>query len=479
VRRGQGETGSAGQGPPKGLPGLRFRGAGGRRRWRGSSALLVLAVAGGVELTACQRRSEARAPTAAIGDRPRSLAMLQPDGQLAVDARIRGLQSRLQTSPTKVEVWVELGQAWVRKARSSGDSLHYLSADACAEMALRLAPSDRGALDLRGLMLLNEHRFEDARKLAQSVVDTLPDDAQGWGNLADALTDLGRYDDAAHAAQRMMDLKPNLASYARASYLLWLRGDVPGAKESARLAIDAGGDMRDPEPLAWVLVQAATLFWQEGDPDGADAGFDRALLAKPGFPPALVGKARVALAQGRSSVAVVLLQQAFEARPLAETAGLLADARRLSGDGPGAEAAEREVLREGRSGDGRTLSLYLSTHDRDADEALALAERELATRDDIYTEDALGWALYRKGRLSEARAASDKAMALATPDARLFYHAGAIRLAEGESTAGRALVKRALALNAGFDPVGSREARALLGTSAAEKKVAQADLGRK
>lgn len=475
MRRREGEAGGVSQALPKGAP---WHNLLARAPWS-SSAVFILTLAAGTALTACQRSGAARLPQEAIDDRPRFLALREPKGQLAVDARIRGLQARVQNSPTKVDAWVELGQAWVRKARSSGDSLHYLSADACAKLALRLSPADRGALDLRGLMLLNEHRFEEARQLAQSVLDREPEDAPAWGNLADALTDLGRYNDAARAAQRMMDLKPNLASYARASYLLWLRGDVPGAKESARLAIDAGGDVRDPEPLAWVLVQAATLFWHEGDQDGAEAGFNRALEAKPGFPPALVGKARVALAQGRPSAAGVLLQQAFEARPLAETAGLLADARRLSGDGPGAQAAEREVSREGRSGDMRTLSLYLSTHDRDGDEALALAEGELSTRDDVYTEDALAWALYRKGRLAEARAASDKSMALGTPDARLLYHAGAIRLAAGEPVAGLALVKRALALNPGFDPVGSTEARALLGAAAAEKKVARADLGRK
>jgi tetratricopeptide (TPR) repeat protein len=449
-----------------------------RQRRRGSVGPVLLLLATGLALTGCQRTSQARQPAEAVGDRARFLALQEPDGRLAVDARIRLLQARLKSAPTKVDAWVELGQAWVRKARSSGDSLHYLSADACAELALRLSPADRGALDLRGLTLLNEHRFEEARSLAQSVVDKAPEDAPAWGNLSDALTDLGRYPEAARAAQRMMDLKPNLASYARASYLLWLRGDVTGAKESARLAIDAGGDVRDSEPLAWVLVQAATLFWQEGDEDGAEAGFNRALETKPGFAPALVGKARVALTRGQPAEAVVLLQQAFLARPLAETAGLLADARRLAGDGPGAEAAEREVFREGRSGDSRTLSLYLSTHNREADEALALAERELSTRADLYTQDALAWALYRKGRLAEARAASDKSTALATPDARLLYHAGAIRLAAGEQAAGLALVKRALALNPSFDPVGAPEARALLRTAESEKKVARADFGR-
>jgi tetratricopeptide (TPR) repeat protein len=442
-----------------------------------ASTLLVLLLGGVPTLTGCQRAREAPSPPRA-GDRTHFLALLDPGGQDALDARIRELQARAQNTPTKAEAWVALGQAWVRKARSDGDALHYLSADACAEMALRLSTGDRGALDLRGLVLLTNHRFEEARKLAQSVVDTAPEDAGAWGNLSDALTDLGRFGDAVHAAQRMMDLKPNLPSYARASYLLWLRGDVPGAKESARLAIDAGGDLRDPEPLAWVLVQTANMFWQEGDFQGADTGFDGALAVKPGFPPALVGKARVALAQGRPADASSLLREALEKRPLVETAGLLADARRLSGDGPGAEAAEREVFREGRSGDGRTLSLYLSTHGQAADEALALAERELSTRDDVYTEDTLAWALYRTGRLAEARAASDKALALKTPDARLLYHAGAIRLAGGEPAAGLALLKQALALNPGFDPVGAREARALLGSRPADKKVARADVVR-
>jgi tetratricopeptide (TPR) repeat protein len=436
----------------------------------------VLALASLTALSGCQRRSEA--PNGPAGDRAHLLALLDPGGKDVLDVRLRELQARAQHTPAKPEAWVALGQAWVRKARGNADALHYLSADACAELALRLSPSDRGALDLRGLMLLNAHRFEEARKLAQSVVDREPQDAQAWGNLSDALTDIGRYPEAMHAAQRMMDLKPNLASYARASYLLWLKGDVEAAEESARLAMDAGGDLRDSEPLAFVLVQAATLFWQEGDVEGALAGFERALGVKPGFPPALVGKARVALAQGRPAEAAALLQEALEKRPLAETAGLLADARRLSGDGKGAEAAEQDVFREGKSGDGRTLSLYLSTHGRDADEALALAERELSTRDDVYTEDTLAWALYRKGRLAEARLASDKALALGTRDARLLYHAGAVRLANGEVGPGLALVKQALVLNPGFDPVAAPEARALLASRMADTKTARADVGR-
>jgi tetratricopeptide (TPR) repeat protein len=453
------------------------------RRLRGevgpTPRLLVLTLLFFTAATGCHRNGEAPTSPSPTEDRPRFLALRDPGGQDAPDVRLRELQARAQHSPGKPEAWVALGQAWVRKARGDGDVLHFLAADGCAEIALRLSPTDRAALDLRGLMLLNEHRFEEARRLAQSVVDREPQDAQGWGNLADALTDLGRYPEAMRATQRMMDLKPNLASYARASYLLWLKGDGVAAKESARLAIDAGGDTHDSEPLAFVLVQAATLFFQEGDLEGAEAGFERALATKPDFPAALVGKARVALAEGRAAEASHLLEEALQRRPLAETAGLLADARRLAGDVAGAEAAEREVYREGRGGDGRTLSLYLSTHDRDADEALSLAQKELSTRDDIYTEDALAWALYRKGRLAEARLASDKALALGTQDARLLYHAGAIRLAAGERAEGLLRLKRALALNPAFDVVGVEEARALLASATAGRKLARADVGGK
>jgi tetratricopeptide (TPR) repeat protein len=446
--------------------------------WRRTLGLLLVGLACGA-LSACGRTTAPGQPKAAANDRARFLALLDPAGKDVLDARIRELQSRVQHAPRKAELWVALGQAWVQKARSDGDALHYLSAEGCAEVALRETPKDRGALDLRGLLLLNNHRFEEARALAQSVVDMSPDDALAWGTLSDALTDLGRYPEAVRAAQRMMDLKPNLASYARASYLLWLRGDVVGAKESARLAIDAGGDRRDKEPLAWVLVQAASLFFHEGDLEGAEAGFRRALDVVPGFPPALVGRARVALGQGRPEEAATLLGEAFAKRPLAETAGLLADARRLAGDDAGAEAAEREVFREGRSTDGRTLSLYLSTHAKDTEEALALAQRELATRDDVYTEDTLAWALYRAGRASEARLASDKAMALGTPDARLWYHAGAIRILGGATTEGMALVKRALAKNPSFDVVGAKEAVALLAAQPQPKNVARADFRHK
>jgi tetratricopeptide (TPR) repeat protein len=361
-----------------------------------------------------------------------------------------------------VEVWLALGHAWIRKARGTGDPGYYLNAGACAEVALKLSPDQRQALSLKGMVLLNAHRFSEARAFAEAALMQDPDDVLALGVLSDAYLELGSFEAAVLAAQRMVDLKPNLPSYGRAAHLRWLQGDAPAAKQFYRLAIDAGSDSRDPEPLAWIIVQTAMLFWHEGDLEGADAGFDTALQKLEGYPPALVGKARVALARGEARQAAELLERAQAQSPLAETAWLLGDAKEAAGDAPGAQAAFAEVARLGKQGDHLSLALFLATKAREPEEALRLAQAEHEVRPNLHVEDAYAWALYRAGRLPEARAASDRARASGVKEPRLLFHAGAIRLAQGEAAEGQALVKQALSLNPAFDATGAAEARKLL-----------------
>jgi tetratricopeptide (TPR) repeat protein len=261
----------------------------------------------------------------------------------------------------------------------------------------------------------------------------------------------------------MVDLKPNLPSYSRASYLRWLQGDLPAARDFVRRAIDAGNDRHDPEPRAWAIVQGATYFWHEGDYDGADAGFELALSAVTEYPPALVGRARVALARGDGARAAELLARAYAQSPLVATAWWLGDARSMAGDDAGASAAYALVEQRGRAVDPRTLSSFWSTKNRRPEDALALARAEMNVRADVYTCDALAWALYRAGRYAEARQASDRALRLGTRDATLIYHAGAIRIAAGELREGDLFVKKALALNPKFDVTGAPEAERLVG----------------
>ncbi|MCL2447809.1 MAG: tetratricopeptide repeat protein [Polyangiaceae bacterium] len=402
-------------------------------------------------------------------DANRKRLALQTTGASApVDVLLAALQRAARNDPGKGARWTSLGRAWVRKARESTDPGFYLNARAAADVALAIDPADVTALDLEGLVLLNDHRFEDARALAHRLVEEHPEDPAAYGTLSDAELELGQFDDAVRSAQQMIDLKPNLPSYSRASYLRWLAGDIEGAERSARLAIDAGGDHRDPEPRAWALVQAALVFLHEGDDRGAEAGFDRALEQMPDYPPALAGKGRIALARDDGAAAADFLARAYRASPLVETAWLLGDARAMAGDAAGAREAYERVERTGKQIDHRTLALFWATRNEHPAEALALSEGELSVRGDVLTQDAYAWALYRNGRLDAARAASDRAMALHTRDARIWYHAGAIRMAQGEARAGRKLVEQALRLEPRFDVTSAAEARGLLGSAPAD-----------
>jgi tetratricopeptide (TPR) repeat protein len=413
---------------------------------------------------AIERTTTAAEPTAAdeSAKADRALALAPTNGTAPVDSALASLQRSITKNPGKVDFWVMLGRTWVKKARESSDPGYYAHADACARIALAIDPVNRAAIDLQAMVLLNDHKFEEARRVAESVTQARPDDPMAYGTLSDALLELGRFDEAARATQTMVDLKPNLPSYSRASYLAWLQGDSVAAKKYVRLAMDAGGDTRNPEPLAWVLVQAAMIFYGEGDYAGADAGFDRALGTVADFPPALVGKGRIAMAQGDAHAAASLFERAYRASPLAETAWLLGDARAAAGDEQGSQDAYAHVLKEGKQTDSRTLALFLATKNRDADLALKAAEADRATRGDVYSDDAYAWALYRKGRVDQAEQAITHALRLGTKDARLLYHAGAIRIAAGDAKHGRQLVKEALALNPHFDWTGAKEATALV-----------------
>ncbi|MCI0370895.1 MAG: tetratricopeptide repeat protein, partial [candidate division NC10 bacterium] len=81
---------------------------------------------------------------------------------------------------------------------------------------------------------------------------------------------------------------------------------------------------------------------------------------------------------------------------------------------------------------------------------LDLAKKELEFRQDIYAYDVLAWALYKNGKLQEARVAIQEALKLGTRDARLFFHAGMIAAALGEMVEAKAHLRRALETNSHF-----------------------------
>src|SRR5438034_1316869 len=81
--------------------------------------------------------------------------------------------------------------------------------------------------------------------LGRLAIRLAPYSANPYGIEGDALLELGRYSQAFAAFQKMVDLKPNLSSYARVSYARELRGDLPGAITAMRMALDASAGDRE------------------------------------------------------------------------------------------------------------------------------------------------------------------------------------------------------------------------------------------
>jgi tetratricopeptide (TPR) repeat protein len=438
-----------------------------------ASAPLVLIV--GLAASACKdRAAQARAPESeaaqssspTLADQRRSaarrLALADPGDHERVDHEVRSRQRRAEQLGDASEGWILLGHAWVKKARATRNSTGYANARAAAEVVLEREPQNPLALNIVAQALLERHEFAEALDIVRGILHYHPEDLQALGSLADATLELGRYPEALSAVDKLNDLKPGLPGYARAAHLQWLRGDRSAALETYRLAIESARDPSDPEPRCWVMVQAAYVFWHQADYDGADAGFQRALESCTDYAPALIGRGRVALALGHVARAVELLTKAWKKSPDTETAWRLGDALTAAGDLPGAERHYARVVSEGARHDPRTTALFLATKQRDTALAVRLAEEEMRRRPNVYTADALAWALHRAGRAGEAKSAAERALSLGTKDAALLYHSGAIRMASGDARGGSALVREALELNPNFDPTGAPEARKLL-----------------
>ena len=451
--------------------------------WR-STFLCVVAFA--LAVAGC-KRDDTTAPTdktppadpAPQASAAAGLAMATVAGEDPVARDLRTVQDRLRSFPKKTDYWILLGQHWVRHARRTADPGFYQNAQAAADEALSLAPDNRAALNLLGFVHLNAHRFDQARDMARRILKVDPDDPQALGTLSDAQLELGDVDGAVDATQKMLDRKPNLPSYARASYLAWLQNDRKQALYTIKQAYDSGRSAKDREPSAWVLTSSAEIFWHEGDLEGAAAGYEMALKEMPGYHAAQAGLGRVRVAQGRAAEGVKLLTAAWSAARLPLYAWWLGDAHAQAGDTAAADKAWGDVVRFGRVMDKKTLAAFYAAKNRKVEKALELADAELKTRGGVYLHDTRAWALYRLGRLDEARKASDEAMKLKTPDPVIRFHAAMIRIKTGDTEGGRALLSEVLTRTPKFDLAQAEEGKAVLKRAAGgASQVNSPDAGR-
>jgi tetratricopeptide (TPR) repeat protein len=397
------------------------------------------------------------------------VAALAPATQQSeTDREIARLQEEARRQPNPKLALEQLGYRYVAKARVGNDPGDYKLAEMTAECIETASPDDASALLLRGHVLHQLHRFHEAEQIARRLT-VQREFVLDYGLLGDVLMEQGRLTEAAHAYQKMIDLKPFYQSYTRASHLRWLKGDLGGAIDLIQKAI-AAASPRDPESIAWAYTRLAGYELQRGRLADAGRAADSALSYQPDYAAALLMRGRILLALKNAGDAVAAFSRAAELNPLPEYQWALGEALRLAGDHERADLVESELTSRGAEADARTVALFLATRRAGVTTAVALAERELQTRADVFSLDALAWSLAAAGRTGEAQAAMTRALAEGTEDARLFLHAGVIAAAGDRRADARKWLRKAAALRSTLLPSELDELAKQMTTLSAQEK---------
>lgn len=392
----------------------------------------------------------------------------RPSAAASLSALAR-TQERVKERPGDASAWAGLAVLYVGQARTTGDPSWYAKAEGAVARSL--------ALDSRGNYLAYagqaalanaRHDFRAAEAAARRGLAINAYNSTLYGALGDALTQLGRYDEAAAAVDRMNQLLPGVPAFTRASYVFELRGDVPGAQAALDRALK---DAVSPSDVAFAQTYLGELALRYGE--GAAKAlphFDAALQAQPGDAVARAGRARALATLGRTQEALVDYRTSVSARPEPSAVLELGQLLQATGDTAGADEqyALFQVQAKLYAASGVALDTELTLFEADHGSparALAAAQAGWRSRPFVEMADAYAWALHVNRRDREALEWSRRAFASGWSTAPALYHRGVIRLALGERAAALADLRGALRLDPGFDPLKAQDARRLLAGS--------------
>jgi tetratricopeptide (TPR) repeat protein len=397
--------------------------------------------------------------------------------QNATDDLIKRLQARVKRQPEDHAGYAALGAAYLQKGRETADAADYELAKGELEKSLDLLSNDPAAafaMTQMAVVCMVEHRFEDALTWAQKALALGSGDPSPWAIAGDALADMGDYKGADDAYSRITSAygsqDEKLAfSYQRDSRIYFLRfvaGDTHGAIQLIRNAVRTAVETHMPaENIAWSEYQLGEELFLAGDTASAEKSYLASLDECPNYYRALAGLAKVRVSQGKYADAVKLYKAAIARVPYPEYAAALGDIYQKLGQLDDAKKQYELVEFIGHLSEinkqihNRDLALFYADHDLKLRDSLALAQKELEVRRDIYTWDVLAWSLLKNDKPQEAAEAISHAMEQGTKDPQIFFHAGMIYEKLGDSPKAKEYLQRGLQINPAFHITYAESAR--------------------
>jgi tetratricopeptide (TPR) repeat protein len=385
-----------------------------------------------------------------------SAALLGPTGGgKSLDRTIAALQAQLRDHAGDWRSHADLGLAYLQKGRLTADPSWYTKSEGVLGRSLSLnGEENAGAVLGMGMLSLARHEFTEALEWGRRARVVDPYAAEARGVIGDALVELGRYDEAVRAFQEMVDLRPDLGSYARVSYARQLHGDVSGAIEAMTEALAASGGAR--EDTAWLASQLGDLYLGAGRVARAEREYRRGAYLAPEYVLPQVGLARVAAVRGNLAEATGKLTDVVDRYPAPEFVILLGDLYSVAGRRHEAEAqyelvrAMQRLYRDNGVNTDLEMALFDADHGIGLETALERARAEYGRRPSIHAADALGWTLFRAGQYREAARYAGEALRLGTRDPLLHFHAGMIAFRLGDRGRAERHLSEALSINPNF-----------------------------
>ena len=390
------------------------------------------------------------------------------DEQYTIRATFDKAITKLKSDADNPQPFIDLASAYTLEGRISGNGGYYSNA------ALKVlnevlngetATQDQRfqALSLKSAVLLNMHQFKAALDAANEGIALAQYNAGIWGALVDAHVELGNYDEAVKDCDRMLQLRPDLRSYSRASYLRQIYGDNRGAIDAMRMAVQSG--VPGLESTEWARVQLGDLFLNIGNADSARLLYRYSLVYRPGYPYAEMGMARADRAQKNYDGAIAHARTAIKALSESSFIAYLADLYELKGDAKKAaevrgdvkrllhEAAEKEpkdaLVKHNSAREMATA--YLAT--KDYDNALKYATEDYNMRPaNIDANELMAWISYLKGDAAAAKGYAEKTLITHTKNATTLYKDGLIFSAAGSAQRGDSLKQEAVSITPYIDP---------------------------
>jgi len=345
---------------------------------------------------------------------------------------VHHLRSEITKHTDELKNYIELAQLYIQEARVSGRHHDYFPiADGILAEIFRRSPDNFEANVLASGMMMTKHDFTDAKKTIEKAIAKNPYNSGAYGVLCDANVELGNYDEAVKAVDKMMNARPDLRSYARASYLRELHGDRNGAIEAMKMAADAGAS--GEENREWALYNLGNIFLNWGKLDTAEFIYKGILEERPNYAYAMSGLAMISAARKNYGEAVEWLVQAAHVLPEHIFVEQLADIYQAMGQTESAHEMEQKAIsafmlheKDGWNVD-REYALFCLNHNINIPEATKRAESQYKIRpSNIDAADTYAWALYKSGSAANAVPVIEQALQMKSINSNLHYHAGMI-----------------------------------------------------